>query len=198
MKFPQPEVLQVAEAAEEALKAQEAAKDRLCQELNLLVQQSANAQLQRLEELTQKIEVLNRGFLSTSQSSGAAVQTSPGIVAGPASPSQAPKAQSQAESPEQAAHSSPPTKAGVGDTQGKLILATTSLRKQVDLMGHLCQILALYLEILGMAMCSHLLGWSSSVVIEGGSCSSIRSMAFQGTSGLQVSPYFLSSMLSSC
>ena len=55
--------MQIAEAAEETLKAEEAVKDRLCQELNLLVQQSAHAQLERLEQLTQRMELLNKGFM---------------------------------------------------------------------------------------------------------------------------------------
>lgn len=54
--------MQVAETAEEALKSEEGAKDQLCQELNLLVQQSAHAQLERLEQLTQRMELLNKGF----------------------------------------------------------------------------------------------------------------------------------------
>ena len=57
--------MKVAEAAEEVLKAEEAKKDKLCQELNLLVQQSAHAQLERLEQLTQRMESLNRGFVQT-------------------------------------------------------------------------------------------------------------------------------------
>ena len=55
--------MQIAETAEETLKAEEAVKDRLCQELNLLVQQSAHAQLERLEQLTQRMELLNKGFM---------------------------------------------------------------------------------------------------------------------------------------
>ena len=43
--------LQVFEAAEEALKTEEQVKERLCQELNLLVQQSAHAQLEKLEQV---------------------------------------------------------------------------------------------------------------------------------------------------
>ena len=58
-----PECMQIAEAAEETLKTEEAVKDRLCQELNLLVQQSAHAQLERLEQLTQRMELLNKGFM---------------------------------------------------------------------------------------------------------------------------------------
>ena len=35
-------------------------KDQLCQELNLLVQQSAHAQIEKLESLTQRLEYLNQ------------------------------------------------------------------------------------------------------------------------------------------
>ncbi len=58
--------LQVTEAAEEVLRGEEAKKDKLCQELNLLVQQSAHAQLERLEQLTHRMESLNRGFTQSS------------------------------------------------------------------------------------------------------------------------------------
>lgn len=50
---------QVADAAAERLAAEERAKDLLCQELNLLVQQSAHAQLEKLESLTKRLEALN-------------------------------------------------------------------------------------------------------------------------------------------
>ncbi|CAL8467033.1 g6569 [Coccomyxa elongata] len=49
----------VFEAAEEALKTEEQVKERLCQELNLLVQQSAHAQLEKLEQLTARLERMN-------------------------------------------------------------------------------------------------------------------------------------------
>lgn len=38
------------EATDEALREEERAKERLCQELNMLVQQSASAQLEKLEQ----------------------------------------------------------------------------------------------------------------------------------------------------
>lgn len=44
------------------LRSEEAKKDKLCQELNMLVQQSAHAQLERLEQLTHRMESLNNGF----------------------------------------------------------------------------------------------------------------------------------------
>ncbi|BDA40657.1 hypothetical protein COCOBI_01-3100 [Coccomyxa sp. Obi] len=49
----------VFEAADEALKTEEQVKERLCQELNLLVQQSAHAQLEKLEQLTARLERMN-------------------------------------------------------------------------------------------------------------------------------------------
>ena len=43
--------LQVFEATDEALKEEDAIKERLCSELNMLVQQSAHAQLEKLEQV---------------------------------------------------------------------------------------------------------------------------------------------------
>lgn len=43
--------LQVFEATDEALKEEDAVKERLCNELNMLVQQSAHAQLEKLEQV---------------------------------------------------------------------------------------------------------------------------------------------------
>jgi hypothetical protein len=51
---------QVADTAEESLQVEERLKEQLCQELNLLVQQSAHAQLDKLEMLTQRLEALNQ------------------------------------------------------------------------------------------------------------------------------------------
>ena len=51
---------QVFESTEEALRTEERIKDQLCQELNLLVQQSAHAQIEKLEQLTQRLEYLNQ------------------------------------------------------------------------------------------------------------------------------------------
>ena len=42
---------QVFEAADETLKEEDAVKERLCSELNMLVQQSAHAQLEKLDEV---------------------------------------------------------------------------------------------------------------------------------------------------
>ena len=43
--------LKVFEATDEALLEEERAKERLCEELNMLVQQSAGAQLEKLEQV---------------------------------------------------------------------------------------------------------------------------------------------------
>lgn len=60
-----------ADAAAARLAAEEAAKEELCKELNLLVQQSANAQLDALEALTRRLEAINSGVTGNS-SNGAA------------------------------------------------------------------------------------------------------------------------------
>lgn len=52
---------QILEAAEADLKKEEDVKDQLCQELNLVVQQSAHAQLDKLEQLTSRLEALSGG-----------------------------------------------------------------------------------------------------------------------------------------
>ncbi|KAK9834428.1 hypothetical protein WJX74_001542 [Apatococcus lobatus] len=51
----------VADVAEESFRTEDRMKEQLCQELNLLVQQSAHAQLDKLEQLTQRLELLNHG-----------------------------------------------------------------------------------------------------------------------------------------
>ena len=52
--------LQVAEQAQEGLTSHERSKEQLCQELHLLVHQSATAELNKLEQLTKQLEQLNR------------------------------------------------------------------------------------------------------------------------------------------
>ena len=52
-------LLQVAEQAEEVLRSHERSKEQLCQELHLLVHQSATAELNKLEQLTKQLEQLN-------------------------------------------------------------------------------------------------------------------------------------------
>lgn len=51
---------QVLASLEQELTREEAAKEQLCGELNLLVQQSATSQLAKLEELKNHLEQLNR------------------------------------------------------------------------------------------------------------------------------------------
>lgn len=58
----------VAKTATARLAAEEAAKDELCKELNMLVQQSANAQLDALETLTRRLEAINTGNTGNSGS----------------------------------------------------------------------------------------------------------------------------------
>ncbi|KAJ8771460.1 hypothetical protein K2173_026637 [Erythroxylum novogranatense] len=54
------------EAASKAVKDEEALKEKLCEDLNKLVQESSNAQFSRLEELKRRLEALNLGRASTS------------------------------------------------------------------------------------------------------------------------------------
>ncbi|XP_078151954.1 junctophilin-like protein isoform X2 [Carex rostrata] len=53
------------EAAQQALKEEEAAKQKLCDDLNSLVQESAASQFSRLEELKKRLEALNPSRIST-------------------------------------------------------------------------------------------------------------------------------------
>ncbi|KAF3327112.1 hypothetical protein FCM35_KLT07230 [Carex littledalei] len=53
------------EAAQQALKEEEAAKQELCDDLNSLVQESAASQFSRLEELKKRLEALNPSRIST-------------------------------------------------------------------------------------------------------------------------------------
>lgn len=66
-----------ADAAAAKLAIEEAAKDELCKELNLLVQQSAHAQLDALEALTRRLEAINGGGAG-SGSNGAAMGSANG------------------------------------------------------------------------------------------------------------------------
>eukprot|EP01026_Neomeris_dumetosa_P037686 TRINITY_DN3054_c0_g1_i5.p1 TRINITY_DN3054_c0_g1~~TRINITY_DN3054_c0_g1_i5.p1 ORF type:complete len:283 (-),score=41.99 TRINITY_DN3054_c0_g1_i5:215-1063(-) len=72
----------VYEAAEADLKAEESVKEELCQELNLLVHQSAKLQLDKLEQLTQRIENLNSSITRNPSltSSDPPVSSSHGVV----------------------------------------------------------------------------------------------------------------------
>ncbi|KAI3793060.1 hypothetical protein L1987_35672 [Smallanthus sonchifolius] len=59
------------EAASKAVKDEEALKQKLCEDLNNLVQESSNSQFARLEELKRRLEALNprrSAFVGTAQS----------------------------------------------------------------------------------------------------------------------------------
>ncbi|KAL2550305.1 hypothetical protein Fot_11835 [Forsythia ovata] len=79
-KLKEAQAKQVWEAAAKAVKDEEAIKQKLCEDLNNLVQESGNAQFARLEELKRRLEALNPSRLSTSVpsvgNSGGPAQTS--------------------------------------------------------------------------------------------------------------------------
>ncbi|CAN6485173.1 unnamed protein product [Victoria cruziana] len=58
-KLKEEQARKVWEAAAQALKDEEAAKEKLCNDLNQLVQESATTQFSRLEELKRRLEALN-------------------------------------------------------------------------------------------------------------------------------------------
>ncbi|XP_020582824.1 uncharacterized protein LOC110026281 isoform X2 [Phalaenopsis equestris] len=64
------------EAAVQVVKDEEAAKQILCDDLNKLVQESANTQYSRLEELKRRLEALNPSRVSSNFSDGKQVQPS--------------------------------------------------------------------------------------------------------------------------
>ncbi|KAI0500858.1 hypothetical protein KFK09_019076 [Dendrobium nobile] len=64
------------EAAAQVVKDEEAAKQKLCDDLNQLVQESANTQYSRLEELKRRLEALNPSRVSSDVSDGKSVQSS--------------------------------------------------------------------------------------------------------------------------
>mmetsp|Transcript_3166 Transcript_3166/g.9127 ORF Transcript_3166/g.9127 Transcript_3166/m.9127 type:complete len:188 (+) Transcript_3166:244-807(+) len=70
--------LKAADVTAAKLAAEEAAKDKLCQELNLLVQQSAHAQLNALDALTRRVQAL------TASGSAPGEGTNGGTAAAPA------------------------------------------------------------------------------------------------------------------
>ncbi|XP_060216310.1 uncharacterized protein LOC132643798 [Lycium barbarum] len=57
------------EAASQAVKDEEAIKQKLCEDLNSLVLESSNSQLARLEELKRRLEALNPSRASTASAS---------------------------------------------------------------------------------------------------------------------------------
>ncbi|KAA8539857.1 hypothetical protein F0562_026549 [Nyssa sinensis] len=73
------------EAASKSVKDEEAIKQKLCEDLNNLVQESSNTQFARLEELKRRLEALNPSRSSTSvpydEKSVTPVQSSPAVDA---------------------------------------------------------------------------------------------------------------------
>ncbi|CAN8253372.1 unnamed protein product [Cochlearia groenlandica] len=65
-KLKEEEARKAFEAASKARMDEEAAKQRLCEDLNSLVQESSNTQYARLEELKRRLEALNPNRSSTS------------------------------------------------------------------------------------------------------------------------------------
>ncbi|XP_043718209.1 uncharacterized protein LOC122666148 [Telopea speciosissima] len=76
------------EEASKAVKDEEAIKQKLCDDLSQLVQESSNAQFSRLEELKRRLEALNPGRASVSDAhDGKAVQPARNSTAASDSPS---------------------------------------------------------------------------------------------------------------
>ncbi|ESQ43357.1 hypothetical protein EUTSA_v10014510mg [Eutrema salsugineum] len=65
-KLKEEEARKAFEAASKVVKDEEAIKQRLCEDLNSLVQESSNTQYARLEELKRRLEALNPNRSSTS------------------------------------------------------------------------------------------------------------------------------------
>uniref|UniRef100_A0A1J3J3D3 RAB6-interacting golgin n=1 Tax=Noccaea caerulescens TaxID=107243 RepID=A0A1J3J3D3_NOCCA len=65
-KLKEDEARKAYEAASKVVKDEEAVKQRLCEDLNSLVQESSNTQYARLEELKRRLEALNPNRSSTS------------------------------------------------------------------------------------------------------------------------------------
>lgn len=70
-KLKEEEAKKALEAASKAVKDEEALKQKLCEDLNNLVQESSNSQFARLEELKRRLEALNprraTAFLGTAE-----------------------------------------------------------------------------------------------------------------------------------
>ncbi|KAJ9139949.1 hypothetical protein P3X46_030640 [Hevea brasiliensis] len=80
-KLKEEQARKVWEAASKAVKDEEEIKQKLCEDLNQLVQESSNSQFSRLEELKRRLEALNPSRASTSslhdmKSNSAAVDAS--------------------------------------------------------------------------------------------------------------------------
>ncbi|KAF8380376.1 hypothetical protein HHK36_027861 [Tetracentron sinense] len=69
-KLKEEEAQKVLEAASKAVKDEEAIKQKLCEDLNQLVQESSHSQFSRLEELKRRLEALNPGRASISDPHG--------------------------------------------------------------------------------------------------------------------------------
>lgn len=67
-KLKEEQAKKVWEAASKVVQDEEAVKQKLCEDLNNLVQESSNFQLTRLEELKRRMEALNSSRVSTSVS----------------------------------------------------------------------------------------------------------------------------------
>ncbi|KAF7813222.1 hypothetical protein G2W53_034198 [Senna tora] len=66
-KIKEEQARMVWEAASKAVKEEEETKQKLCEDLNNLVQESSNAQFSRLEELKRRLEAMNPNRASTTQ-----------------------------------------------------------------------------------------------------------------------------------
>lgn len=102
---------QVFEAVEAELQREEAVKDHLCSELNLVVQQSATAELNKLEELKHQLLTL-QGFAPPVPGTATAVQPAAAEVSSVAS---VPAPQQPSTTPAAAAAPSPEVAAGADD-----------------------------------------------------------------------------------
>ncbi|KXZ52397.1 hypothetical protein GPECTOR_9g441 [Gonium pectorale] len=108
------------------LKAEEAAKDQLCNELNTLVQQAARAQLDKLEELKNHLESL----YSTTLPRQAAQPGPQAATAAPAGPSAGPASDASSAGPPQQNGSGPPGNAGPSGQAAAVPAAAAQTQQQ--------------------------------------------------------------------
>ncbi|ONK72690.1 uncharacterized protein A4U43_C04F22070, partial [Asparagus officinalis] len=73
-KLKEDQAKKVWEAAAQVVKDEEAVKQKICDDLNQLVQESTNTQLTRLEELKRRLESLNPSRVSSDVSDGKSLQ----------------------------------------------------------------------------------------------------------------------------
>ncbi|KAL2920571.1 Actin cytoskeleton-regulatory complex protein PAN1 [Bienertia sinuspersici] len=124
-KAKEEEAKKVWEAALKVVQDEEAVKQKLCEDLNQLVQQSSNSQYARLEELKRRLEALNPGRASTS-----IVPTSTPVSASPASStpevngaaSTAPNQGNGESTPAVSTQNQPPAADGEGRGKKKILL----------------------------------------------------------------------------